>query len=116
MKPGTITHTIAVMLSSISSLFAHGLPSKAESPKVKASKKSNKPSDDRLLDVSSIAFSPARPSASSPEPGERYPWKKSIVTTVFWIGEKPSENNPMPNRTSSWDRAVSYTHLRAHET
>ena len=22
--------------------------------------------------------------------GERYPWKKNIVTTVFWVGEKPS--------------------------
>jgi ABC-type glycerol-3-phosphate transport system substrate-binding protein len=21
--------------------------------------------------------------------GERYPWKKNIVTTVFWIGERP---------------------------
>ena len=71
---------------------------------MKASKKSNKPSDDRLLDVSSIAFSPGQLSATSPKPGERYPWKKSIVTTVFWIGEKPSENNPVPNRTSSWDR------------
>ncbi|PYL44311.1 MAG: hypothetical protein DMF42_01625, partial [Verrucomicrobia bacterium] len=30
--------------------------------------------------------------------GERYPWKKNIVTTVFWIGEKPSANNPVPNR------------------
>ena len=104
MKPGTITHTIAVMLSSISSLFAHGLPSKAESPKIKASKKSNRSSDDRLLDVGSIAFPPGQLFATSPEPGQRYPWKKSIVTTVFWIGEKPSENNPVPNRTSSWDK------------
>ena len=36
--------------------------------------------------------------------GERYPWKKDIVTTVFWIGESPSENNPVPNRVSSWDK------------
>jgi hypothetical protein len=36
--------------------------------------------------------------------GERYPWKKNIVTTVFWIGERPSRNNPVPNRTSSWDK------------
>ena len=36
--------------------------------------------------------------------GERYPWKKNIVTTVFWIGEKPSGNNPVPNRISSWDK------------
>src|SRR5213596_3465887 len=35
--------------------------------------------------------------------GERYPWKKNIVTTIFWIGEKPSTNNPVPNRVSSWD-------------
>src|SRR3989454_12800509 len=36
--------------------------------------------------------------------GERYPWKKNIVTTVFWIGERPSGNNPVPNRRSSWDK------------
>ena len=36
--------------------------------------------------------------------GERYPWKKNIVTTVFWVGEKPSGNNPVPNRISSWDK------------
>jgi hypothetical protein len=33
----------------------------------------------------------------------RYPWKTSIVTTVFWIGEQPTENNPVPNNKSSWD-------------
>src|SRR5260370_24225233 len=36
--------------------------------------------------------------------GERYPWKRNIVTTVFWIGERPSGNNPVPNRRSSWDK------------
>src|SRR5260370_22458809 len=36
--------------------------------------------------------------------GERYPWKRNIVTTVFWIGEQPSRNNPVPNRRSSWDK------------
>src|SRR5213593_2520192 len=36
--------------------------------------------------------------------GERYSWKKNIVTTVFWIGERPSGNNPVPNRRSSWDK------------
>src|SRR5438445_13891907 len=36
--------------------------------------------------------------------GERYPWKRNIVTTVFWIGEEPSANNPVPNRSSSWDK------------
>jgi hypothetical protein len=51
----------------------------------------------------SRAFSARRSSARS-RPQERYPWKTSIVTTVFWIGEEPSGNNPVPNRTSSWDK------------
>ncbi len=33
----------------------------------------------------------------------RYPWKNSIVTTVFWVGENASANNPVHNRSSSWD-------------
>jgi hypothetical protein len=37
------------------------------------------------------------------EPGEKYPWHSQIVTTVFWIGETPSGNNPVPNRSSAWD-------------
>ena len=34
---------------------------------------------------------------------QRYPWKTNIVTTVFWIGEQPTANNPVPNNKSSWD-------------
>lgn len=33
----------------------------------------------------------------------RYPWKTDITATVFWVGEKPTENNPTPNNKSSWD-------------
>lgn len=33
----------------------------------------------------------------------RYPWKRQIVTTVFWVGETPTQNNPTPNHKSSWD-------------
>jgi hypothetical protein len=33
----------------------------------------------------------------------RYPWKNGIVATVFWVGERPTENNPAPNHISSWD-------------
>ena len=103
MKPGKFTRTIAVILSSVTSLFAHGTPSKAEPAKIKLSKKSEKSSGERLLNVDPITFSPGQLSAP-PEPGQRYPWKKNIVTTVFWIGEQPSGNNPVPNRTSSWDK------------
>lgn len=33
----------------------------------------------------------------------RYPWKNKIVTTIFWVGESASANNPVHNRSSSWD-------------
>lgn len=32
-----------------------------------------------------------------------YPWKLSIVTTVFWVGEQATVNNPVHNFSSSWD-------------
>lgn len=34
---------------------------------------------------------------------QKYPWKTRIVGTVFWVGEQPTENNPVPNTSSSWD-------------
>jgi hypothetical protein len=103
MKPGKFIHAIAVLLSSIASLFAHGTASKAEPAKTKFSKKSEKTGGDRVFDVSSLAFTPGQLAPAQLQPGQRYPWKSNIVTTIFWIGEKPSENNPVPNRTSSWD-------------
>jgi len=33
----------------------------------------------------------------------RYPWKRNIMTTVFWVGETPTARNPVPNYKSSWD-------------
>ena len=42
------------------------------------------------------------------------PWHYQIRATVFWVGERSTPGNPTPNTASSW--AVSYTHLRAHET
>ena len=51
---------------------------------------------------------PAPTAASADAPAaavaDRYPWKRDIVTTTFWIGEKAGKNNPVPNRASSWDR------------
>jgi hypothetical protein len=103
MKPGTFTHTVAVLLSSVSSLFAQSGPVKAPGENLKLSKKSNKTADDILFNVDPFSFTPPPRGAQSPKPGERFPWKKDIVTTVFWIGELPSGNNPVPNRASSWD-------------
>jgi hypothetical protein len=42
--------------------------------------------------------------SSASRPARQCPWKTSIVTTVFWIGEQPGGNNLVPNRTSSWDK------------
>lgn len=39
----------------------------------------------------------------SPFNAIRYPWKKNITATVFWIGERPTPRNPTPNHASSWD-------------
>jgi hypothetical protein len=52
-----------------------------------------------LLKVEPQVFIPttSRPTTA------RFPWKTSIVTTVFWIGESAGGNNPVPNYKSSWD-------------
>src|SRR5438105_1203023 len=98
MKLGKVTHIIAALLSSVSALFAHGTVSKAEPTKTKLSKKSERKSDESRVSIDSLAFAPSRLRSAPPSPGEGYPWKRQIVTTVFWIGEKPTENNPVPNR------------------
>jgi hypothetical protein len=53
------------------------------------------------------AYQPAARSRSSPTktatPRSLYPWKVGITATVFWIGERPTANNPTPNDVSSWD-------------
>jgi hypothetical protein len=105
MKPGTTIHTIAVLLSSVSSLFSAAAPVQAPATKVKISKKASRLTEDILLRVDPIAYTPRTTSgmAKSKE-GQRYPWKSSIVTTVFWIGENASGNNPVPNHSSSWDK------------
>jgi len=33
----------------------------------------------------------------------RYPWRSGVGTTVFWVGEAPTAENPTPNHASSWD-------------
>jgi hypothetical protein len=95
---------MAVFLSSISSLFIHSTAAKAEPAKMKLSKRSEKSTDETLVNVDSLVFAPRHLKAATPSAAERYPWKKEIVTTVFWIGESPSGNNPIPNRSSSWDK------------
>jgi hypothetical protein len=103
MKPGTLTHTIAVVLSSVAGLFTQSAPAAVPGGVVKLSKKSSKQQDDTLLKVDPYGSSALTDPPLLAKPAERFPWKTQIVTTVFWIGEKPTANNPVPNRASSWD-------------
>ena len=36
-------------------------------------------------------------------PRSRFPWRRDIMATVFWVGERPTPRNPTPNHASSWD-------------
>jgi hypothetical protein len=105
MKPGTFTHTIAVLLSSVSACFAPSAPAEVPTKKVQLSKNQNRLNQDVLFKVDPIGYTPPGLSLNSKKCDERYPWKKEIVTTVFWIGENPTANNPVPNHASSWDAA-----------
>lgn len=40
-----------------------------------------------------------------PSAPPQFPWKRNIKATVFWVGERPTQNNPVPNCKSSWDIA-----------
>lgn len=103
MKPGTLTHTAAVLLSSITSVFSQAVPIEMPFAKTKLSKKSEKPSENEGR-TDAVVFAPIASSMPPPGPGHRFAWKTNIVTTTFWIGESPTANNPVPNRSSSWDK------------
>ena len=105
MKPGTLTHTIAVILGSLGAFFSPSAPAQPSPTKVKLSKKQNRLNDNILLRVDPISYTPSNLSLASKKEESRYPWKNEIVTTVFWIGENPTANNPVPNHSSSWDKS-----------
>ena len=60
-----------------------------------------------LLSLEPEVRIPSQPSSSLPSRAatvsNRYPWKNKIVTTIFWVGEAATVNNPVHNRSSSWD-------------
>ncbi len=69
--------------------------------------------------AASVQAGPLKPSidqshrANFPDPKLRptarragaYPWHFDITATYFYIGERPTKNNPTPNTASSWDSA-----------
>ncbi|MES2707246.1 MAG: hypothetical protein V4726_11660 [Verrucomicrobiota bacterium] len=44
-------------------------------------------------------YAPTRPREVTP----KFPWRKNISTTIFWIGEEAEGRNTVPNHKSSWD-------------
>ncbi len=103
MKIRIITHTAAVLLSGVTSLFSQDAASPLFFSKVKATKKSEAEGKAKLGASGPMVFAPSTNVSFSPSAAHQFPWKPNIVTTVFWIGEKPSANNPTPNKSSSWD-------------
>ncbi|MGI8889658.1 MAG: hypothetical protein ACR2G0_02600 [Chthoniobacterales bacterium] len=73
--------------------------------KVQLSKKQNRLNQEILLKVDPTGATATVTTTFSKKGAVRFPWKNNIVTTVFWIGENPTANNPVPNHASSWDAA-----------
>ncbi len=132
MKVRKYLHVSAIVFSSLMSLASHGY-AKAEltkrgketnktsqSKNLGASLASSEASDDppkapaaklnpalmASAQVSTPMLVNLGPTTPDRGPNEvsRYPWKRQIVTTTFWIGEKAGQNNPVPNNKSSWDQ------------
>lgn len=55
------------------------------------------------IPTGATTMAPSRPVA--PAARYLYPWKTFVTSTIFWIGETPTERNPTPNHKSSWDQA-----------
>lgn len=87
-------------------LLATGSVARAQSPYQSSedfTRYAMKLRESALLKIEPQVFVPTTNRPSFFGFGGRYPWKVNIVTTVFWIGERPTPNNPVPNNKSSWD-------------
>ncbi len=87
----------AFLATSIASFLPHG-PLKAEESVFAKKLRESVITGPDLSSLVTIA-----PQTPPPGPQDRYPWRLGIVTTTFWIGERPAKNNPVPNFCSSWD-------------
>ena len=105
MKRGSLLHSLGIWVSSFTSIFAaHTLMAKGDNIKelTKTSKKL-RPSQSQSAGEDATPPTLEESLDQSNNSADRYPWKKDIVTTTFWIGEKPAPGNPVPNHKSSWD-------------
>ncbi|MGZ4965941.1 MAG: hypothetical protein ACXWFY_00810 [Chthoniobacterales bacterium] len=86
----------------MTSLFSQEAASSLIFTKVKASNKSDASDREKSVSAGPMVFAPSSAKSLSGK-AHQFAWKPNIVTTVFWIGERPSGNNPTPNKSSSWD-------------
>lgn len=104
MKSRTIKLTAAICLSAAASLCAQQMVPAILAPRLKPTKTSQLPSTPAKTGAGPVVFAPTQRTLAMPAVStHEFPWKTNIVTTTFWIGEKPTANNPVPNRASSWD-------------
>lgn len=105
MKRNLFLHWIAVGVSTLVSLFSgHGLMAKPiESKELSKNGKKARSAETRAGEESPWAAFMDQPVPTMKAGLRQYPWREAIVTTTFWVGEKPTENNPVPNHKSSWD-------------
>src|SRR5687768_16002940 len=89
-----ILRASALFLSSVGSFAPQGA-AKAETP---TGNKYTKKLRESVLLRPDLDPQMAGQAGNPPPPSpDRYPWKKQIVTTTFWVGEAPTKNNPVPN-------------------
>src|SRR5262245_47230976 len=106
MKRGSLLQFLGIWVSSFTSIFAaHGLMAKSDIKDLTKTSKKMRPSQSQTApdETAQDGTLPAADPLEDSDDADRYPWKKNIVTTTFWIGEKPTKNNPVPNHKSSWD-------------
>ncbi len=99
MKLKRLSRFAAFVISSLVSVFSgHSLQANSGAGKDLTKNKKNDTSESQTETDTAVAAQ--LPKESTPD---QFPWRYSIVTTTFWIGEKPTQNNPVPNHKSSWD-------------
>ncbi len=101
MKPVTIAFTVIILPTLV-------LSEVAVQPLAGRSRASSQPASiagTKTVTDGPTVFTPtSRTWTQAPASQRQFAWRSSIVTTVFWIGERPTANNPVPNRASSWDK------------
>jgi hypothetical protein len=82
-----------------------GIASLASAPTVfaQAALRSNEEFSKYAMKLREAAISSLEPRVSTPTAHNTYAWRTGIITTTFWVGENASTNNPVHNRSSSWD-------------